>query len=74
MDIILEDTKKYIRDVASTRVENVIHYIYIYFKPRVIGKHRKDIGKAPNCFLKVIKNIKKDIMGAKNINVLVSEN
>jgi hypothetical protein len=40
----------------------------------VIGKHRKDIGKAPNCFLKVIKNIKKDIMGAKNINVLVSEN
>jgi hypothetical protein len=30
MDIILEDTKKYIRDVASTRVENVIHYIYIY--------------------------------------------
>ncbi len=37
-------------------------------------KHRKDIGKAPNCFLKVMKNIKKDIMGAKNIIVLVSEN
>jgi hypothetical protein len=28
----------------------------------VIGKHRKDIGNAPNCFLKVMKNIKKDFM------------
>jgi hypothetical protein len=50
VDIILEDTENYIRDVVSTRVENNIHYIYIYFKPRVIGKHRKDIGKALDCF------------------------
>ncbi len=73
MDIILKDTENYIRDVVSTRVENNIHYIH-FFKPRVIGKHRKDIAKASNFFLKVMKNIKNDIMGAKNINVLVSEN
>jgi len=30
VDIILEDTENYIRDVVSTRVENNIHYIYIF--------------------------------------------
>jgi hypothetical protein len=44
-------------------------YIYIFYKPRIIGKHRKDIGgcwKGPQKFIfTVMKNIKKDIMGVK---------
>jgi hypothetical protein len=51
---------------------------YVLFKPKVVGKHGKeDIGgvrKAPNIFLEKIKRTKNDIMGAKNINVFVSEN
>jgi hypothetical protein len=55
-----------------------IFYIYIYIKPMIIGKHRKDIAgrwKGPQNFIfKVMKTIKKDIMGVKNISVLLSEN
>ncbi len=42
LDIILEDIEKYIGDVVGFKVENIL-YLYIY-KPRIIGKHRKDIG------------------------------
>ncbi len=43
LDITLEDTKKYIRDIASTRVENIL--CYITFQTGVIGKHdTKDVG------------------------------
>jgi hypothetical protein len=55
-----------------------IFYIYIYFKSRIIGKHRKDIRgcwKAPQKFsIKVVKIIKKDVMGVETISVLVGEN
>jgi hypothetical protein len=37
LDITLEDTKKYIRDIAGTRVENILYYIT--FQIGVIGKH-----------------------------------
>jgi len=51
---------------------------YVLFEPKVVGKHgRKDIGgvrKARNKFFEKIKRTKNDIRGAKNINVLVSEN
>jgi hypothetical protein len=52
---------------------------YIYFKSRVIGKHgKKDIGghwESPQKLVfKVMKDAGKDIMGARNIYVLVHEN
>jgi hypothetical protein len=51
---MLEDIEKYIGDVVGFRVENIL-YLYIY-KPRIIAKHRKDIGgqwKGPeNLFLR----------------------
>jgi hypothetical protein len=38
---MLEDSKKYIKNIASTRVETKIKY----FKSSVVGKHgRKDMG------------------------------
>jgi hypothetical protein len=57
---------------VGTRVENISKC----FEPRVIWKHRKDI---KGCWkrrlvFKIIKIIKKDIMCARNINVLVGEN
>jgi hypothetical protein len=55
-----------------------IFYVYIYNKPWIIGKHRKDIKGCwkgpPNFIIKIVKNIKKDIMGVKNISVSVGEN
>jgi hypothetical protein len=39
LDIMLEDTKKYVGDIVGTRVENISKC----FEPRVIWKHRKDI-------------------------------
>jgi hypothetical protein len=72
LDTMWEDTKKYIGDFTCTMVENIL------FEPKVVGKHgRKDIGgvrKARNNFFEKIKRTKNDIRGAKNINVLVSEN
>jgi hypothetical protein len=74
---MLEDIKKYIASVMGFRVENIL-YIYIFFKPRIIGKHKKDIRGhwkgPPNFIIKVVKNIKKDIMGVKHISVLIGEN
>jgi hypothetical protein len=55
---MLEDIEKCIGDVVGFRVENIL-YLYIY-KPRIIGKHRKDMGdsgKAP----------KNDIMRVKKL-------
>jgi hypothetical protein len=70
--IMLEDTKKHIKDVVGTRAKN-ISYIYLN-----IRKYRKDIGghwKGPKkIVLKIMKNIKKDIMDVRNINVLMGEN
>ncbi len=41
---MLEDIEKYIGDVVCFKVENIL---YLYFlKPRIIEKHRKDIGDA----------------------------
>jgi hypothetical protein len=55
-------------------LELKIFYIYIFLKPRIIGKYREDIGgcwKGPKkYFCLVMKNIKKDIPGVKNISVL----
>jgi hypothetical protein len=55
-----------------------IFYIYMFNKPRIIGKHRKVIEGhlkgTQKLIFKVMKNIKKDIMGVKNVNFLVGEN
>jgi hypothetical protein len=52
--------------------------LYIFFEPRVIGRHgRTDIGgcwKGPKKLLQSNKDTQKDIMDAKNINVLLGEN
>jgi hypothetical protein len=56
----------------------IFKIFYIFFEPWIIGKHRKDIcecWKGPNKIVcNVMKNIKNDIMGVKNINVLIGEN
>jgi hypothetical protein len=40
-----KDTKKYISDIVSTRVKNILYYIIYVFEPRIIEMHgRKDIG------------------------------
>jgi hypothetical protein len=57
--------------------------IFLYFKARIIEKHRKDTWggggghwkRLQNFLFKIIKSIeRKDIMGVKNINYLVGEN
>jgi hypothetical protein len=62
---MLENTKKEIRDIESSRVENVLHSI----EPRIIRKHRKNIDSYQKGFQKIVfkimKNIKKDIMDMK---------
>jgi hypothetical protein len=69
--IMLEDSKKHIKDVVGTRAKN-ISYIYLN-----IRKYRKDIGghwKGPQkIVLKIMKSIKKDITDVRNINVLMGE-
>ncbi len=57
---MLENTNKYIGDIANTKVENILYI----FKPKVIGEHM---------VRKILKNIEKDIMGAININILIGE-
>jgi hypothetical protein len=53
----------------------ILHISYIYLN---IRKYRKDIGghwKGPQKnVLKIMKNIKKDIMDVRNTNVLMGEN
>jgi hypothetical protein len=39
---MLEDIEKYIRDFVGFKVENIL--CLYFFKPRIIEKHRKDIG------------------------------
>jgi len=50
----------------------------MFNKPRIIGKHRKVIEGhlkgTQKLIFKVMKNIKKDIMGVKNVKFLVGEN
>ncbi len=42
LDMMLEDTKKYIGTITSTKVENVLYYI---FKQGLVGNHGKnDVG------------------------------
>jgi hypothetical protein len=65
------DTKKHIG------FENILYFLY-FFKPRVVGKcGRKDIGgcwKGPkNLLLRPIRAAQKDIMGVRNINIIVGE-
>jgi hypothetical protein len=52
--------------------------IFIFFEPRVVGKHgRKDIGghwKGPKEFIFRQQSCPKKFMEARNINVLVGEN
>lgn len=71
--IMLEDTKKHIKDVVGKRAKNVSYYIYIFEH-----KYWKDIGGHWKCpqknVLKIMKNIKKDIMDVRNTNVLMGEN
>jgi hypothetical protein len=49
---------------------------YILFKPKVVGKHgKKEIWKGPKKItFKETRYAKKDIMGAKNINISICEN
>jgi hypothetical protein len=38
-------TKKYIGDIASTKVKNIFYFLF--FKMRIVGKHgRENVGKA----------------------------
>jgi len=72
LDTMSKDIEKHIGNIASTRVKNILYYIF--FEPMVVGKHgRKDIGgcwKGPkNMAFEATKATQKDIMGAKNINV-----
>jgi hypothetical protein len=67
---------KYIRNVVSTKVKK--YYIYI-FQLRIVDNHsRKDVGgcwKGPKSIVfETLRGTKKDIMNARNIKVLVSEN
>jgi hypothetical protein len=39
----------------------------------VVGRTLGDVGKAHNCFFEVMKGAIKDIMNARNINVLLGE-
>jgi hypothetical protein len=64
---MLEDIEKYMRDFVGFRVENIL-YLYIYLNQGSLGSVRRtlvDIGKDM-----VMKNMKKDIKGVKNISVL----
>jgi hypothetical protein len=63
--------------MKTLKVENIIYFIY-FLNHGLLGTHRKHIGvcgKGPKKFVcKIMKNIKKDIMGVKNINVSICEN
>jgi hypothetical protein len=57
-----EDTKRYIRDVVSTKVENILYSIYFLNHGSLgsIGRTLGDVGKAPKKIVcNVMKNIKK---------------
>jgi len=53
-----------------------IFYIYIFkTKDHWEALKKKNVGKVPKIlFFKIMKNIKIDIMGVKNISILVGEN
>jgi hypothetical protein len=72
----IKGTKKYIGDIASTKVKNIFYFLF--FKTRVVGKHgRENIGgywKGPKCFSKQQKAQQEDIMGAIKVNAQVREN
>lgn len=60
LDATLENTNKYMGDIANTKVENVLYIL----KPKVIWEHM---------VRKTLKSIEKDIMGAINSNILIGE-
>ncbi len=76
--MMLEDTKKYIMDVVGTSVENILYFICIV----ILGicweawqeKHWGMFEKAKKIAFKATKATKKDIISAKNGDVLISEN
>jgi hypothetical protein len=72
---MLKNTKKYIGNVASIRVENILHFQIKGCWEAYGRKDIGDVGKAPKeLLLRQQGAPKKNIMCAKNINVLVGEN
>jgi hypothetical protein len=73
---MLEDTKKYIGAITSTKVENILYYI---FKQGIVGNHGKNnvgggLERPQKKSFEIMRGTKKDIMGVKNVNLLISEN
>jgi hypothetical protein len=71
---MLKDTNKYIKDVVSTRVKNILYYIIYVFEPRIIEMHgRNNIGgcwqSPPQTNFEKMRCTKKNIMGVKIMNV-----
>jgi len=78
LDMMLEDTKKYIGDVMGIRSKNISCF-NIFFDLGVIGKHgKKDLGgtldRPPKIAFEIMKCAKKDIIDDINVNVLIGEN
>jgi len=57
LDISLEDTKKYIKEVVGTRVENILYFM-CFMKYGSLGNIGRTLGNTQKFVLKVMKSIK----------------
>jgi hypothetical protein len=54
---MLEDTKKYIKEVVGTRVENILYFM-CFLNYGSLGNIGKTLGSTQKFVLKVMRNIK----------------
>jgi hypothetical protein len=73
--MLLEEIKKYIEDIVSFKIENILYYIYFKLKSlgSMVGRILGVIEKT-QIFFWGNEGAKKDIMDARNIDILVHDN